>query len=115
MAGKSRAILSGASPTGWSRPVSHAGRHAHVRRQEGGPFLREEGVKRIPPLIEFPKLLSAAEHVMEEKDTEEELRMLFAPGSSPGGARPKASVRDKDGHLAIAKFPRKDDEINTVA
>jgi serine/threonine-protein kinase HipA len=82
--------------------------------KEGGPFLREEGVKRIPPLIELPKLLSAAEHVMEEKDTEEELRMLFAPGSSLGGARPKASVREKDGHLAIAKFPRKDDEINTV-
>jgi hypothetical protein len=46
---------------------------------------------------------------MEEKDTDEELRMLFAPGSSLGGARPKASVREKDGHLAIAKFPRKDD------
>jgi serine/threonine-protein kinase HipA len=82
--------------------------------KEGGPFLREDGAKRIPPLIELPKLLSAAEHVMEEKDTEEELRMLFAPGSSLGGARPKASVREKDGHLAIAKFPRKDDEINTV-
>jgi serine/threonine-protein kinase HipA len=51
---------------------------------------------------------------MEQKDTEKELRMLFAPGSSLGGARPKASVRDKDGHLAIAKFPRKDDEINRV-
>jgi len=82
--------------------------------KEGGPFLREEGVKRIPPLTELPRLLSAAEHVMEEKDTEEELRMLFAPGSSLGGARPKASVREKDGHLGIAKFPRKDDEINTV-
>ena len=31
-----------------------------------------------------------------------------------GGARPKASVIEKDGSLAIAKFPRKDDEINTV-
>ena len=82
--------------------------------KEGGPFLREEGVKRIPPLLELPKLLSAAEHVMEEKDTAEELRMLFAPGSSLGGARPKASVSEKDGHLAIAKFPRKDDEISTV-
>src|SRR5260370_23206323 len=82
--------------------------------REGGPFLREEGIKRIPPLIELPKLLSAAEHVMEEKDTEEELRLLFAPGSSLRGARPKASVREQDGHLAIAKFPRKDDEINTV-
>jgi serine/threonine-protein kinase HipA len=83
--------------------------------REGGPFLREEGVKRIPPLVELPKLLAAAEHVIEEKDTEEDLRLLFAPGSSLGGARPKASVIEKDGHLAIAKFPRKDDEINTVA
>lgn len=82
--------------------------------REGGPFLREEGVKRIPPVIELPELLSAAEHVMEDKDTEEDLRLLFAPGSSLGGARPKASVIEKDGHLAIAKFPRKDDEINTV-
>src|SRR5262249_52623208 len=55
-----------------------------------------------------------AEHVMDDKETDEELRLLFAPGSSLGGARPKASVREKDGHLAIAKFPRKDDEINTV-
>jgi serine/threonine-protein kinase HipA len=82
--------------------------------KEGGPFLREEGVKRIPPLVALPELLSAAEHVMEDKDTEEDLRLLFAPGSSLGGARPKASVIEKDGHLAIAKFPRRDDEINTV-
>jgi serine/threonine-protein kinase HipA len=82
--------------------------------EAGGPFLRKEGVKRIPPLVELPKLLSAAEHVMEDKDTEDDLRLLFAPGSSLGGARPKASVIEKDGHLAIAKFPRKDDEINTV-
>ncbi|HEY2858548.1 MAG TPA: HipA domain-containing protein [Terracidiphilus sp.] len=82
--------------------------------QERGPFLREEGLKRIPPLIELPQLLSAAEHVMEETDTEEDLRLLFAPGSSLGGARPKASVIEKDAGLAIAKFPRKDDEINTV-
>jgi serine/threonine-protein kinase HipA len=81
---------------------------------EGGPFLRQADAKRIPPLLELPKLLSAAEHVMDETDTEEDLRLLFAPGSSLGGARPKASVREKDGHLAIAKFPRKDDEINTV-
>jgi serine/threonine-protein kinase HipA len=82
--------------------------------REGGPFLRKDGVKRIPPLVELPELLSAAEHVMEDKDTEEDMRLLFASGSSLGGARPKASVIERDGHLAIAKFPRKDDEINTV-
>ncbi len=82
--------------------------------REGGPFLREGGVRRIPPVIELPKLLSAAEHVMEERDTDEDLRLLFAPGSSLGGARPKASVILKGGHLAIAKFPRRDDEYNAV-
>ena len=81
---------------------------------EGGPFLREEGVKRTPPLLELPELLSAADRVAGDKDTDEDLRLLLAPGSSLGGARPKASVRDKDGHLAIAKFPRRDDDYNTV-
>ncbi|HKU24897.1 MAG TPA: type II toxin-antitoxin system HipA family toxin [Candidatus Sulfotelmatobacter sp.] len=82
---------------------------------EGGPFVREDADKRVPPLIELPKLLSATERVLEDKDTDEDLRLLLAPGSSLGGARPKASVRDKNGRLAIAKFPRKDDEFNTVA
>jgi len=81
---------------------------------EGGPFLGQEETKRIPPLVALPKLLSAAEHVIEETDTEEDLRLLFAPGSSLGGRRTNTTKREKDGHLAIAKFPRKDDEINTV-
>src|SRR5438093_336606 len=48
-------------------------------------------------------------------ETDEDLRLLFAPGSSLGGARPKASVRLRHSSLAIAKFPRRDDEINVVA
>jgi hypothetical protein len=42
------------------------GRALRFAEQEGGPFLREEGVKRIPPLVELPKLLAAAEHLMED-------------------------------------------------
>ena len=76
--------------------------------------MREHDALRIPPLLELPRLLSAAERVVAEEDTDEDLRLLFAPGSSLGGARPKASVRLRDGSLAIAKFPRRDDEINTV-
>lgn len=83
-------------------------------RQEGGPFLAEHEAARIPPLIDLPRLLSAAEHVVADTDSDEDLRLLLAPGSSLGGARPKASVRDRDGHLAIAKFPHKDDEINAI-
>lgn len=83
-------------------------------RQEGGSFLAEHEAARIPPLIDLPQLLSAAEHVVGDTDSDEDLRLLLAPGSSLGGARPKASVRDRDGHLAIAKFPHKDDEINAI-
>ena len=82
--------------------------------QEGGPFIAAHKAARIPPLIDLPQLLSAAEHVVGDTDSNEDLQLLLAPGSSLGGARPKASVRDRDGHLAIAKFPHKDDEINTV-
>jgi serine/threonine-protein kinase HipA len=81
---------------------------------QGGPFLADQGATKIPPLIELPRLLSAAERVADDKDSDEDLRLLLAPGSSLGGARPKASVRDRDGHLAIAKFPNKGDEMNTV-
>jgi serine/threonine-protein kinase HipA len=38
--------------------------------------------------------------------------MIFAPGSSLGGARPKASVIDQHGQLAIAKFPKENDDYS---
>ena len=81
---------------------------------EGGPFLAQQAPSTIPPLIELPRLLSAADRVADDAESEEDLRLLLAPGSSLGGARPKASVRDRDGHLAVAKFPHKGDEIDTV-
>ncbi|NDD59000.1 MAG: type II toxin-antitoxin system HipA family toxin [Chlamydiae bacterium] len=97
--------------------VDDEGRQGALRfkREEQGPFLTTYDKNHIPPLVSVGKLLSAASHVMQDSDTEEDLRLLLAPGSSLGGARPKSSVRDKDGHLAIAKFPRKDDEINIIA
>jgi serine/threonine-protein kinase HipA len=82
--------------------------------REGGPFLAENGPVKIPPLVELPRLLSAVEHVVSDTDTDEDLRLLLAPGSSLGGARPKASVLDRDGDLSIAKFPSRGDEVNTV-
>ncbi len=82
------------------------------KKEEQGSFLTTYDHHHIPPLIEVGKLLSAATRVLQESDTEEDLKLLLAPGSSLGGARPKASVRDKDGHLAIAKFPNVYDEID---
>jgi serine/threonine-protein kinase HipA len=83
-------------------------------KEEGGPFLARADGMTIPPLIELPRLLSAAEHVASDSDSDDDLRLLLAPGSSLGGARPKASVRDRDGQLAIAKFPHKGDEVDAV-
>ena len=82
--------------------------------QPDGPFLAPQDQTPVPPLIELPRLLSAAERVIDESEDDEDLRLLFAPGSSLGGARPKASVREADGRLAIAKFPHKEDEWNAV-
>ncbi len=66
----------------------------------------------IPPLVELPKLLSASQRVLNDTESDDDLRLLLAPGSSLGGARPKAAVIDSDGSLAIAKFPHHGDEYN---
>src|SRR5947208_17093984 len=65
-------------------------------------------------MVKLPRLLVAAEHFEGDAETEEDIRLLLAPGSSIGGARPKASVRSKNGDLLIAKFPHKTDETNVV-
>jgi len=97
--------------------VDDEGRQGALRfkADENEPFLTTYHKNHIPPLVSVGKLLTAANHVLQDSDTEEDLHLLLAPGSSLGGARPKASVKDKDGHLAIAKFPRKDDEVDVIA
>src|SRR5579863_9329537 len=82
--------------------------------REEGPFLATGGPSRIPPLVKLPSLLAATERLVNESETDDDLRLLFAPGSSLGGARPKASVFDRDGHLAFVKFPRVGDELDVV-
>ena len=79
---------------------------------EGGPYLAS-GL-RIPPLVQLPALLNAALHITEDGGSDEDLKLLLAPGSSLGGARPKASVIDRDGGLAIAKFPQHGDVTSTT-
>ena len=74
-----------------------------------GPFLAVQ--VNIPPLLRLAELLGAAMRVDADDASDEDLKLLLAPGSSLGGARPKASIIDRDGHLAIAKFPKHDDEI----
>ena len=75
----------------------------------GGTFLTSTG-RQVPPVVGLPRLLSATTRVIDDQETDEDLRLILAPGTSLGGARPKATVRDTDGRLSIAKFPRRDDE-----
>jgi serine/threonine-protein kinase HipA len=59
----------------------------------------------VPRLIELPRLLNAVDHLDDGVDSRD-LKDLIDAGSSLGGARPKATVVDGSGGLAIAKFPR---------
>lgn len=83
-------------------------------REEGGPFLAEGEEDAVPPLVQLPRLLQASNRVLTDADTREDLQLLLAPGSSLGGARPKASVKGDDGSLKIAKFPASGDGWNVV-
>ena len=66
----------------------------------------------VPALIELERLLRVTERIFRDEETDEDLQLIFAPGSSLGGARPKASVVDRHGHLSIAKFPKETDEYS---
>jgi serine/threonine-protein kinase HipA len=78
-------------------------------REPGAPqFLTIGG--RVPPLVQLPRLLRASTRVLADEESDDDLLLLLAPGTSLGGARPKASVRRADDSLAIAKFPARDDD-----
>ena len=66
----------------------------------------------VPALIELGRLLQITERILRDEETDEDLQLIFAPGSSLGGARPKASVIDQRGHLSIAKFPKETDDYS---
>ncbi|WP_426441172.1 type II toxin-antitoxin system HipA family toxin [Bradyrhizobium genosp. P] len=66
----------------------------------------------VPALIELGRLLQITERILRDEETDEDLQLIFAPGSSLGGARPKASVVDQHGQLAIAKFPKETDDYS---
>lgn len=84
------------------------------KTEENGEFLFPGDIKSIPPLVKLSELLNATEKVISLNEKNKDLEILMAPGSSLGGARPKASVIDKTGNLCIAKFPKKDDYTNNV-
>jgi len=88
--------------------------------EESEPFLSDNEDIKTPPFTSIRELEQASMRLEDDdffKDREalKWLMMLMAPGSSLGGARPKASVRDPNGQLWIAKFPSKNDNKNNGA
>ena len=76
-------------------------------QDEAGVFCRaaEAGRRTAPPLVELSQLANASHAVESENETAADLAYLRGRGTSLGGMRPKCSVVDDDGHLAIGKFP----------
>ncbi|HEY2659573.1 MAG TPA: type II toxin-antitoxin system HipA family toxin [Caulobacteraceae bacterium] len=79
-------------------------------RDMGAKAFQAADAQPVPPLIALPRLLGAARRILEDRETDDDLRLLLAPGSSLGGARPKAAVIGPDGALLIAKFPSQTDD-----
>ena len=81
-------------------------------------FLADEALS-APPVGRIAELQSVAYELSRKKQDDSEkvkewLKVLVAPGSSLGGARPKANIIDEDGSLWIAKFPSADDDYDVA-
>jgi len=83
-----------------------------------GPFLDNNKNNPTPPITHLRELQASVKAYEEDDDGrngDQWIPILFAPGSSLGGARPKANVVDLDGYLCIAKFPSKSDTTDKAA
>ena len=79
-----------------------------------GEFINTSNKLQIPPITEIKELVRASNEIelSEEKNTLPQKKWLFQliqPGTSLGGARPKATIIDEYKHLYIAKFPSRND------
>ncbi len=82
-----------------------------------GEFVNADSMMHIPPLTEIRELIAACKEIekSEEKNALPEkywIAQLVQPGSSLGGARPKANVVDIDGSIYVAKFPSLRDDYD---
>ena len=86
-------------------------------RDKDGPFLSDDSETPTPPWTSLRTLEEASRQFENDESGLEQkwINQLIKPGSSLGGARPKATVLDTKGNLWIAKFPSKHDDINAVS
>lgn len=79
-----------------------------------GEFINASCELQIPPITSIRELIAASHEIelSEEKNVLPEMKWLMQlvhPGTSLGGARPKASVMDEKKQLFVAKFPSRKD------
>ena len=83
-----------------------------------GPFLAAASKTTVPPwtsLVELQKAVKVIESDEDDENIRDWILMLIAPGTSLGGARPKANFTDKSNDLWIAKFPSRNDTSDKAA
>ena len=87
------------------------------KEDKSGPFLSDDTGLSVPPWTTLRMLEEASRNFEMEETTLDEkwLSLLIKPGSSLGGARPKATVIDPEGNMWIAKFPSHNDTHNVGA
>ena len=83
----------------------------------GGEFINSDNHLRIPPLTDLRSLVAASMEIEKSEELNQLpekkwIQQLVHPGSSLGGARPKAGVRDLEGCLYVAKFPSRNDDYD---
>ena len=74
-------------------------------RDADGEFMRSDAAFRTPQLIELDKIYAATRAVEQGSESETDLKYLQGKATSLGGLRPKCTVLDSDGTLALGKFP----------
>ena len=88
------------------------------KEEDSDGYINASSKYLVPPIESLRALCDACHEIelAEERNELPEQRwldQLIDPGTSLGGARPKANVVDTDGTLYVAKFPSKKDMENT--
>ncbi len=87
------------------------------KTNENDKFINDESSLSVPPLTNLRKLIQASREIEKSEEKNELpdkkwINQLLQPGTSLGGARPKASLIDENKNLYVAKFPSLNDDYN---
>lgn len=87
------------------------------KETQDGEFINTTNILRIPPITDLRELIAASKEIENSENTnnlpeKKWITQLVQPGSSLGGARPKANVVDTDKNVYVAKFPSLKDDYD---